>query len=320
MKKTIIVIFISILVSIPGMWGNAKAAEWVTDLMFSSGYRVDDLDWNIAGDAAGNNPNVMSELTWNDLEIFQVQAAGKAILNNTYYLRASVGYGWILAGDNQDSDYLGDNRTLEYSRSNNNADNGRVVDASAGIGYQFNVAAGRFMLAPLIGYAFSEQNLTITDGVQTLSQPPQTQPIGPIENLDSSYDTQWYGPWVGLDMMVRMGKKLNFFAGLEYHWSTYEAEGNWNLRPDFAHPKSFAHEADGRGILISGGGEYIFSAPWALGLEVIYQDWSTDSGIDQTFFADGSTTVTRLNEVNWNSFAVMLKVTYRFASGNVMKE
>lgn len=97
----------------------------------------------------------MSELTWDNLEIFGLQAALKAVLKKALYLRASLEYGWIIDGDNRDSDYLGDDRTLEYSRSDNRSDDGRVLDASAGVGYPFNLAGDRFRLFPLIGYAFS---------------------------------------------------------------------------------------------------------------------------------------------------------------------
>jgi len=35
------------------------------------GYRQDRLDWNIAGDLQGNNPDVLSELKWKDLLIHE---------------------------------------------------------------------------------------------------------------------------------------------------------------------------------------------------------------------------------------------------------
>ena len=103
----------------------------------SAGYRVGDLDWNIAGDTAGENPNILSELTWSDLEIYQVKLRNVTIMHKILYFRGSLAYGWITGGENQDSDFNGDNRTLEYSRSNNSGDDGNVLDASLGIGYPF---------------------------------------------------------------------------------------------------------------------------------------------------------------------------------------
>ncbi len=68
------------------------------DLSLSTGFRVDDLNWNIAGNISGSNPNVLSELTWSDLETLQAAVRGRALVNEWLYLRGSLGYGWTLSG------------------------------------------------------------------------------------------------------------------------------------------------------------------------------------------------------------------------------
>jgi hypothetical protein len=312
MKRRRIVVLLTVILSTVFLTGNLFAAEFEGDMELITGYRVDDLDWNIAGNASGANPNIVSELTWRDLESYQLKLGGKGTINRIFYMRGSAAFGWVLSGEVQDSDYNGDNRTQEFSRSISSADDSTVLDATVAFGYPFKLASDRFRLIPIVGFSYSEQNLTMKDGVQVLSQPPQTQPIGPIVGLDSTYDTKWYGPWAGVDLSFNASDKILLFAGFEYHWADYKAEANWNLRTDLAYPKSFEHEADGTGILITAGGDYIFAAPWSLGLEVNYQDWSTDAGIDRQFNSDGTMAVTRLNEVNWESFAIMLRVTYRF--------
>ena len=283
------------------------------DFTLSAGYRVDDLDWNIAGDINGNNPNVLSELTWEDVESYQLKAQGSAVWPNIIALRGYVNYGWIFDGDNQDSDYLGDNRTLEFSRSNNSTDDDDVLDASLAIGYPFRF--GRAVLGtmtPLLGYSYHEQNLNITDGNQTIPN------LGPFPGLDSSYETEWKGPWIGFDLRFK-AKEIKTFAhrfetyfSYEYHWADYYAEANWNLRDDFAHPKSFEHDADATGWKIGAGFNLWFHQNWALNFNYDYQDWSTEGGIDKVFFADGSTAKTKLNEVNWTSYALSLGVSLRF--------
>ena len=45
-------------------------------LSLLTGYRADNLDWNIAGNIDGENPNVFSELVWDDLNVWQGQAEG----------------------------------------------------------------------------------------------------------------------------------------------------------------------------------------------------------------------------------------------------
>lgn len=277
------------------------SAEREASFTFNNGYRVDDLDWSIAG----NNINILSELTWNDLKIYQVKADGKVVLE-WFYLRGSIGYGWILGGENQDSDYDGNNRTLESSRSNNNSDNGTVMDVSVGVGYQFNPGSGWLKVAPLVGYSLHEQNLTITDGFKTI---PAT---GSFSGLNSTYDAKWKGPWAGVDLSIEASRNLTLFGSFEYHLANYEAKANWNLRGDFAHPKSFEHDANGKGIVVSAGGIYAINDHWLINANVGFQNWSTYAGTDLTFNANGTTSVTRLNEVNWSSLEAMLGIMYRF--------
>ena len=284
--------------------GNVSA-EMGASFAFNNGYRSDDIDWNIAGDTAGNNPNILSELTWSDLKIYQLQAEGKVILE-WLYLRGSIGFGWILDGDNQDSDYLGDNRTFEYSRSNNSADNGNVMDASVGVGYPFKPGAGWLRMTPLLGYSLYEQNLTITNGFQTIP------PDGSFSGLNSTYDAKWKGPWVGIDLSIEASRRLALFGSFEYHRADYDAEANWNLRTDFGHPKSFEHDANGKGIVVSAGGSYAISKNWLINANIDYREWSTDAGTDRIFFADGTTSDTHLNEVNWSSYSAMLGIIFRF--------
>ena len=45
-----------------------KSLPIETEFIMTGGYRKDNLDWNIAGDTTGNHPNILSELTWDDVE------------------------------------------------------------------------------------------------------------------------------------------------------------------------------------------------------------------------------------------------------------
>jgi hypothetical protein len=283
------------------------------ELIPTVGYRVDDLDWNTAGDASGNNPNILSELTWDDLESYQVKIQGNVVLPNIIALKGSAGYGWIFDGDNQDSDYLGDNRTFEFSRSNNTADDGHVWDASLAIGYPFRFGRNIIgTITPLVGYSHHEQKLIITDGNQTIPD------SGPFPGLDSTYETEWKGPWAGFDLHFKareiktFAHRLEPYLSYEYHWTDYHAEADWNLRNDLAHPKSFEHDADGNGYVICAGLNIWLHHHFALNFNFDYQDWSTDDGTHRAFLADGSALETRLNKVNWTSYALSLGLSLRF--------
>jgi hypothetical protein len=289
------------------------------EFVVTGGYRVDDLDWNIAGDINGNNPNIISELTWDDLESYQVKFQGSLVWPGRIALRGSVNYGWIFNGKNQDSDYWGDDRTLEFSRSNNSTDDDNVWDASLAAGYPYRF--GRTVIGiitPLVGYSHHEQQLNITDGYQTIATPGETPPVGPFGGLDSSYDTEWQGPWIGLDLRFKAAEiktfahRLETYFTYEYHWADFEATANWNLIDEFRHPKSYKHRTDGHGFVIGTGFNCVLDQSWALNFSLDYQDWSTDNGTIEFFLADGATSKQQLNEVNWTSYALMMGFSLRF--------
>jgi hypothetical protein len=318
-KRTLSLLVLAFLPFFP-CTSSAHAADIKTDLSLSTGYRVDNLSWNIAGSIYGTNPNILSELTWSDLETFQATVSGSLLVNGWFYVRGSFGYGWTFSGDSLDSDFLGNNRTQEYSRSSNSADGGTVLDAAIGAGYQFSFLSDRLRLAPLVGYSYSAQNLALNDGVQVIATPGWTPPVGPIQGLHSTYDASWRGPWLGIDLCGEITKRLILFGSFEYHWATYGAEGDLNLRNDLAHSKSFEHDADGKGFFVAFSAEYLLAGPWSLNVSLNYQKWSTDPGLDRLYYAGGSVAQTRLNEVNWDSYALMLGVVYRFGHKPVVSE
>ncbi|MFH1146868.1 MAG: TonB-dependent receptor [Pseudomonadota bacterium] len=287
------------------------AAEIETKLDFSAGYRIDQLDWNIAGVHDSRVVNVLSELTWEDLEIYQGVLGFDALADSRFTCQAYIGYGKVMGGKNQDSDYDGDDRTAEFSRSNNSADDGHVTDWSVAAGYRFRPGQGRFTVTPLFGYSEHKQALTMTDGFQTVDteDPPE---LGSFPGLHTSYEANWEGMWGGVEMTYVVKDRLSLFGRLELHLADYYAEADWNLRTEFDHPKSFTHDSDGTGVVLNAGLYYTIDNSWSAAFIVNYQKWATDSGIDRIYYADGSQAETTLNEVNWSSQAITLRMTYTF--------
>lgn len=280
-----------------------------SDFSLGAGYRSDKLDWNIAGDTNGSNPNILSELTWDSLKIFELKAVYRTDLSEKNYIRGSFGYGFIYDGKNQDSDYNGDNRTLEFSRSNNDADQGSVWDLSGGLGFK-NQVTPEMTLNPIVGFSVHRQNLSIRNGMQTIAS-GGTPPLGPIAGLDSSYDATWWGPWAGLDARYASGA-VALTASAELHLARYYAEADWNLRSDFEHPTSFEHTAWGGGVVLNAGAEYSATERLSFSANAGYQRWKTLHGNDRTFFTDGTVADTQLNEVNWSSYDILLGARYTF--------
>lgn len=313
--------------------GPVSAGE-VSGTMVSAGYRLDSLDWNIdgRGNSVGSSPNILSELEWRDLDIFQLKGEVAGANATGIYFRGFASRGWVLDGENQDSDYAGDNRSLEFSRSINGVDGSKVVDLGGGLGYEMRFGEqGRYSLIPLAGLSYHYQGLRMTDGRQVVSDLSNAQvldpgitglpALGPFAGLRSSYDAEWYGPWLGADLLLDLQDSGSVFARLERHWARYSAQANWNLREEFAHPVSFEHKADGRGwVLELGWREPPSVYHWVWGVTLSLQRWHTGSGVDRTYFVDpdppcnGNCYVEgRLNEANWSSSSLSLTLRKEFA-------
>lgn len=303
--------------------GRTAVAEVQGSVGVTAGYRQDELDWNIGGyveDPYGglDYVNVLSELAWRDLEVWQLGMTGSVEVRRSPesrispFVKAAIAYGWIVDGRNRDSDYLGDNRTLEFSRSDNNADDGNVIDLSVGIGGKFHIMEDRGSITPLLGFSWYAQDLVMRDGTQTVSAHPGVPPLGPFSGLDSSYDTQWYGPWIGLDATATLTQAWSLTAGVELHQAYYRAEADWNLRSDLAHPKSFEHKADGYGVIVRVGGRYAVTPRLSLTLDADWRSFTATDGTDTIYFTDGTAALTPLNDVNWESRMLVGGLLYHF--------
>jgi hypothetical protein len=158
----------------------------------------------------------------------------------------------------------------------------------------------------------------MTNGFQTVTNFGFPTDIGPFSGLDSSYDADWYGPWIGLegafyDRRANLAaSRQEIFGGVELHYAYYDARANWNLRGDFAHPVSFKQESDGYGGVLYIGYKFFFHPRWSLNFIGKYQRWETKPGTHTFLWSDGTSSDTRLNEVNWESVAVTAGVTCRW--------
>ncbi len=281
---------------------------------FDFGYRQGEFDWNIAGTPQGTDPNVLSELEWRDIGVAQIRLGGEIVAWRHLWIGGSFTRGSIHAGENRDSDYLGDDRTLEFSRSDNGGDDGSLSEGDFGVGYMFRFprAGGGFDLLLAAGYGIARQDLRITDGFQTIADEDilgePLPPTGPFSGLDSSYDAEWDGTWFGIEGRLRVGPRAMLSARARLHQADFEAEANWNLREDFAHPLSFRHTAEGDGLVFRAAYDRQTKGRWGWRVILDVQRWETGAGVDEVFFDDGTSLTTRLNEANWSSVALSLGI------------
>jgi hypothetical protein len=274
------------------------------DLKLSSGYRLGGLRWNIAGDLSGENPNILSELTWSKLQILQFEGQGRLNIERLT-IRANVGYGLVLAGDTQDSDYNLDDRTDEFSRSYSDARGGYLLYALVGWGRCYELESAQVSLAPMIGIGFHRQAMVMADGVQVIP------PDGPFPGLNSSYTANWLDAWIGLDVEYQIARRVSTGAAVSVHPSLYYAAADWNLRPDFRHPVSFTHRTSGLGLCGELSAGIAVSRSFLLEARFALDYWFGGHGVDETYWAVGGSTKTRLNEVVWRSAQFTLGTVLR---------
>jgi hypothetical protein len=282
------------------------------DIELNAGSRVDQFDWTIAGHTDGTSPNILSELTWSDLEIFEVNTKAQVVMFNRHVpfggtIKAVANYGVIHSGANQDSDYHSDNRTDEYSRSNNQANDGNVSDLTIGGGLVFKTWDRRLTMTPLVGLAQHTQDLRMHDGFQTIPF------LGPFDGyLDARYDAEWRSGWLGCDLDFQVTPLFELHGSLELHAGEYEATADWNLRDDLGHPVSFKHYSDTVGGLVAGFGATCGIGNVLFNLDLNYKKWLAEDGNDTVYGSDGSISLTRLNEVNWESIGISIGLTVEF--------
>ncbi|MCX5795202.1 MAG: hypothetical protein NTY77_06905 [Elusimicrobia bacterium] len=288
-------------------WPAGASAVNQTGVEFATGYRIDSFAFDIAG---VSGPNVISELTWKSLQIYQIEARAHAENDYGIYAKAMADYGWILHGKNQDSDYDGDNRTLEWSRSNNTSNGAYVWDSSFGLGYDFHPSQA-WSLIPLMGASISTQKLVNKNGYQTIAgcsiiSGACTPAVGAFPGLNSSYTAEWWGPWNGLDVQYAAGPML-FAAGAEYHWGTaYTASGDWNLMSEH-----FSDHSHGSGVVAGGSVGYALDQRWTLRAEGKWQDFTANKGTATTSVG-GASGSQPFNHAHWTSASGSLGVEYRF--------
>ncbi len=302
-----------------------------------TGYRQDDLQWTIAGDNSGQNPNILSDLDWDDVRLAMIGGRLEWIGSvaergwMTPYAHLALDYGAVFDGEVRDSDYDEDNRQAEFSRSISETDSGYAWDAEvrAGVQMQKKLAWNDYWAwTPYVGFSHNEQSFDIEDGKQVVSDDDRAPPVGTrIRGLDSNYNAQWDGPLLGLkveyvnrDSLQR--ERWAVYVDGSYHWLWYDAEADWNLRGDFEHPVSFEHEAEGDGFTVQGGFRYYFRPNWHFGGTALYRDWEADDeGIDQTYFnrvnlgipsGENNVGTTKFNGAEWTSWAASVSIGLSF--------
>ncbi len=197
-------------------------------------YKQQDFRWSIAGNLEGQNPNVYSELIWNNLK---GPGVGIAININPWkqlVFRTSYSQNSISSGTVTDTDYQQDNRESPSYQALLKSDKGNTSSLETGIGYKF-FKNKKLHIIPYIGFTHDKQSLYLLKDETSSSE----------KQLNTTYQTVWAGPYIGLEVETQLFHYSKIKFNLNYYQVDYSAKADWNMIDAFAHPISFKHEAKG---------------------------------------------------------------------------
>ncbi|NKC01878.1 MAG: hypothetical protein GKR90_25725 [Pseudomonadales bacterium] len=285
---------------------------------------IDEVRFNIASDVTGaNSPDVLSELEWDDMQLHRAHIQAKYRVVSQLSVFAEAELGSFEDGDVQDSDYAGDGRTSEFSRSTATVDGKHHTGGAVGLSWQFNgkfelplwkmrngkrmAFASDYSVSPTLGYALSTQEIRFVDGVQVIPD------LGSFPGLRSEYKTEWKGMFAGLNTRFRLLRDLEFVLDARYFPdSNFKGIGSWNLREDLQNPTSFTDTADASGYRLRYGLDWAISDNKSLNLSYYIADFETDPGSAEVHTVFGISLFTRLNEATWKSRGWSVGFNWRF--------
>ena len=186
-----------------------------------------------------------------------------------------------------------------------------VYGLAGGVGYPFYFCDCSVVLAPVIGYAYDQQNIRIDDSETGFCQSSGEffATSGGNRCCRQTFISRWYGPFVGLDFNYKPWDACwNLYADLEYHWGDFRGKRNHgdSGASFLGEGNRSSHKATG--WLFAAGAEYDLCNNWVVGLSVKYQDWdatrnhSSYGNDDSDYSCSGRARTTH----KWHSFAVNL--------------
>lgn len=315
-----ITFLMTLLVGSTVSYANANTGQ----VTFEAGYRQDNLSWK--NRFPQHDPLVKNHSSFRDLDIFQIGLRGSTTVGCNLYLRGQAYWGWILDGNVRNSvslfpsfyGFSDVSAGLEFAKDRNAIiDDKYVYGVGAAIGYPFYFCDCTMMLAPVIGYAFDEQDLWVED--EGFSFNDESGVFFVESGSDCCLNKsifRWYGPFVGVDFNYRPYCECwSLWAEIEYHWGCFNGKRDhrgFDFFDTFKH-----HSNDASGWVFAVGADYDLCNCWTIGFSLKFQDWSANhrrshDGESFGYFFSSSESGRSQNNNDWNSYAVNLTVGRHF--------
>lgn len=300
---------------------------------FEAGYRRDNISWKLR--APSDDPVVSTSHRFKDLDIFQIGLNGRTTIGCNFYLRANAYWGWILDGEFERhvetsfSDYGCGCDDFEFgfnSHAKTTIDDQYVYGVGAAIGYPFYFCDCSAIIAPVIGYAFDQQNIKVEnvqfngDFRNESCYSDYYSSCSEESCCDQSFHNKWYGPFVGVDFNYQPCNACwNVYADIEYHWGNFTGHRS-GLDGFNSFDRHDRKSNEATAWVFALGGDYALCDCWTIGFSLKFQDWAANrhhrqnDSADDDFFGYGERCCNDRVKTNhkWHSYAINLTVGHDF--------
>lgn len=263
------------------------------------GYSISKASFNIAGNEAGENPNVLSELIWDPTNAIEY-GADMTFTYNRWVLKANVLLNNTLFGDVSDIDYDGDNRTLPYSKL--------YLSNHKGSGYSIKIQPGydvsrneNLSLVTYLSFDYSNKSLYLLNDEDWRSNDRNY-----IPGLNSYYKYKFPNYGLGIALDYKLSSRWSTQIAAEGYLSKYYAYGHWNLIEDFEKPISYEHKGNGKKISTSLGLSYAINSNVNVGISFDLNHFNISNGKDYLYTKSDGLVKSRLNDANETKHMLLL--------------
>ncbi|MFW0716479.1 hypothetical protein [Pedobacter sp. N23S346] len=295
-KRIFIVFLILLLCKISSAQDNHS--KW--KIKPSVGLNQAKFDWSIAGNSSGTNPNILSELIWQELKGPAFGLDIQYNITNRLRIKTINQYTSITKGAAEDTDYAEDNRQNAFYFDRFNAGKGYLFGTYLQLSYEA-LTIDLVSINPIIGFSYGQHQFHL---LETGSNAMTT-------GLNSTYQTRYKGFDLGFESALEL-KAFNITAGILGGFYSYLAKANWNLIPDFAKPVSFTQKANA--FALKGYANLSVPLNKSLELTLDYQinTINTHAGVDKAYFINQPVEETQFNGASFSGNTIALGINIIF--------
>lgn len=299
--KKFIFIFVLTFLFVPSLL-NAKEIEKkkrrpVSASIFTSEWlSSSNAWWEISGGTTSDSWR--SKLEYEKIDANITSLGGTLQLSPELFILASYGNGKIKKGKVTDSDWITSQAygltNLKFSESISDG-RGDTTIIELGGSFRLTKPKDQRKLNFYMGYFYYDDDITMTNTLQTLADDSACQPVlgtptpcswlyqkgDLIPGVNSTFDFQWEYLKIGVDGEIKKNK-YGLYGGIYYlYLLDYTGKGFWNLRPF-----TFTHKADeGYGVEANVSASYNFNKSVKLISGYRYFQLKAEDGTDTTYSA-----------------------------------